>query len=43
MKKNRILYKALTSPLVAAITLYGLMTGIVNAAEDEAAAVAFPD
>jgi len=42
MKKNNILFKALTSPLVAAITLYSLMSGNVTAAEDEAA-VAFPD
>jgi hypothetical protein len=42
MKKNSILYKALTSPLVATITLYSLMPGNVTAAEDETA-VAFPD
>jgi hypothetical protein len=37
-----MLFKALTSPLVATITLYSLMSGNVTAAEDEAA-FAFPD
>ena len=42
MKKNSMLFKALTSPLVATITLYSLMSSNATAAEDEAA-VAFPD
>ena len=43
MMFNKYLIKAVAAPIVATIIATGMLTGSVNAAEEEAAALAFPD
>jgi len=43
MMFNKYLIKAVAAPIVATIITSGMLTGSVSAAEEEAAAVAFPD